>query len=59
MVHTAGIKVVAEGVETEEEFTYINGLNIDEIQGYLVGKPDDTDATTDLLFPELNKKYSS
>ena len=59
MVHTAGIKVVAEGIETQEQLTYINGLNIDEIQGYLIGKPGDAGSTTNLLFPELNKKYSS
>jgi EAL domain-containing protein (putative c-di-GMP-specific phosphodiesterase class I) len=59
MVHAAGVKVVAEGVETQEHFTYINELNIDEIQGYLVGKPCDADSMTNLLFPGLNKKYSS
>jgi diguanylate cyclase (GGDEF)-like protein len=59
MVHATGVKVVAEGVETQEQYDYINELNIDEIQGYLIGKPDDADFMTSLLFPGLNTKYSS
>ena len=59
MVHATGVKVVSEGVETQEQFAYINELNIDEIQGYLIGKPGDADSMTNLLFPGLNKKYSS
>ena len=59
MVHATGVKVVAEGVETEEQFVFINDLNIDEVQGYLVAKPGDADSITSILFPDLNKKYSS
>jgi EAL domain-containing protein (putative c-di-GMP-specific phosphodiesterase class I) len=56
MVHSTGVKVVSEGVETQEQFSYISSLNIDEVQGYLVGKPADADATTNLLFPRLGKQ---
>ena len=59
MVHATGVKVVSEGVETQEQYDFINDLNIDEIQGYLIGKPGDVDSMTDLLFPDLNKKISS
>jgi len=59
MVHATGVKVVSEGVETEEQFAFINDLNIDEVQGYLIGKPADAEVITNLLFPDLNKKYSS
>lgn len=59
MVHATGVKVVSEGVETQEQYDFINDLNIDEIQGYLIGKPSDAGSITDLLFPDLNKKYSS
>lgn len=34
-----GAKVVAEGVETPEEFKLLRELNVDKIQGYLIGKP--------------------
>jgi len=59
MVHATGVKVVSEGIETEEQFAFINDLNIDEVQGYLIGKPVDADSITNMLFPDLNKKYSS
>ena len=59
MVQAAGIKVVSEGVETQEQYDYINDLNVDEVQGYLFGEPNDADSMTNLLFPDSNKKYSS
>jgi EAL domain-containing protein (putative c-di-GMP-specific phosphodiesterase class I) len=37
--HRLNLKVVAEGVETENEFQVISDLSCDEIQGYLVCKP--------------------
>lgn len=39
MVHNLGIKIVVEGVETEEEFQRIKGLGPDYIQGYFFSKP--------------------
>lgn len=33
------IKVLAEGIETESEFTKLKELGCDYIQGYLIGKP--------------------
>ena len=39
MAHSMGIKVVAEGVETREQFELLTKYEVDEIQGYLVGKP--------------------
>src|SRR5690606_32246264 len=35
------LKVVAEGVETHSEWSFIESLGVDEIQGYLVAKPMD------------------
>ncbi|NMB30155.1 MAG: EAL domain-containing protein, partial [Clostridiales bacterium] len=39
LVHSLDIKTVAEGVETQGQFDYLNKLNIDLVQGYLLGKP--------------------
>jgi len=39
MAHSMGIKVVAEGVETREQFDLLCEYAVDEIQGYLLGKP--------------------
>ncbi|MBC8063136.1 MAG: EAL domain-containing protein [Clostridiaceae bacterium] len=39
MANSLNIKVVAEGIETEAEFTKLKELQCDYIQGYLIGKP--------------------
>jgi diguanylate cyclase (GGDEF)-like protein/PAS domain S-box-containing protein len=59
MVHATGVKVVAEGIETQTQYDYINTLNVDEMQGYILSKPIDTESMTNLLFPDANVKYSS
>lgn len=38
MAHTLKMKVVAEGVETEEQRTYLRARDCDEAQGYLYSK---------------------
>lgn len=59
MVHATGVKVVSEGIETQTQYDYINSLNVDEMQGYILSKPVDVDSMTNLLLPESNKKISS
>ena len=39
MAHTLGLKVVAEGVETEEQLSFLAGHGCDQIQGYYLAKP--------------------
>ncbi len=39
MAHSLGLKVVAEGVETKEQFELLNQLTCDYIQGYYFSKP--------------------
>ncbi|MBF0463296.1 MAG: EAL domain-containing protein [Magnetococcales bacterium] len=39
MAHGLGLKVVAEGVETEEQLEYLRQRECETIQGYLFGKP--------------------
>jgi len=38
--HLRGIRVIAEGIETERQFHAVQSLDIDYIQGWLVGKPE-------------------
>jgi diguanylate cyclase (GGDEF)-like protein len=37
--HSLHLKVIAEGVEEADQMQFLQGLNCDLIQGYLVGKP--------------------
>ena len=39
MARVLRLKVVAEGVETEEQAAFLTGLGCDEMQGYLFSKP--------------------
>jgi diguanylate cyclase (GGDEF)-like protein/PAS domain S-box-containing protein len=39
LAHGLGMKVVAEGVETMEQLTFLKQQNCNEIQGYLFSKP--------------------
>ncbi len=39
LAHTLGLKVVAEGVETQEQLRILRSLECDRMQGYLFSKP--------------------
>ncbi len=39
IAHTLGLRVVAEGVEHEEQLTLLRRLGVDEVQGYLHARP--------------------
>ena len=39
MAHSLSLKVVAEGVETEQQRTILQALDCDVMQGYLLGRP--------------------
>jgi len=58
MSHSLGIRVVAEGVETEEQLRFLQDLQCDEIQGYLVGKPVPREEASDVLgqFSSIQRK---
>lgn len=39
MAHSLGFRVVAEGVETERQRSFLEGLGCDELQGFLLARP--------------------
>jgi diguanylate cyclase (GGDEF)-like protein/PAS domain S-box-containing protein len=49
LAHSMGLKVVAEGVETEEQAKVLRLLRCDEMQGYLVSRPVPVAALSALL----------
>lgn len=58
MAHGLNLKVVAEGVETEEQLAYLKTMACDYAQGYLFGKPMCADDMSAMLrtatFPVIN-----
>lgn len=49
MVKKLGFETIAEGVETEEQYRYLNEIDCDNIQGYFLGKPMPSDKIEHLL----------
>jgi diguanylate cyclase (GGDEF)-like protein/PAS domain S-box-containing protein len=57
MAHGLGLRTVAEGIETAEQFNYLLGLGCDEGQGYLMSRPVTPCAIAEMLgttAPERN-----
>jgi len=49
VAHDRGMRVVAEGVETEEHFAFVRELGCDRAQGYYFGRPMEESEITRLL----------
>lgn len=49
MAKRLGYETIAEGVETEEQYRYLNEISCDHIQGYLLGKPMCAEKVAELL----------
>ena len=51
--HNLRLKVVAEGVETEDQLRFLQLLRCDEIQGYFFSKPVPSDTLVSLFDPQM------
>jgi len=49
MAHALNLRVVGEGVETEEQLEIMDQLGCDEIQGYLISRPQSAEDITSFL----------
>jgi len=54
MGHSLGMKVIAEGVETEEQLDFLRRHQCDEIQGYCIGWPMSKDDFSQFLQAGIN-----
>jgi len=54
MAHSLRLRVIAEGVETEEQFRYLQQNGCDEIQGFYYARPVPADEATELLRGQLS-----
>lgn len=52
MAHSLGLKVVAEGVETQAQLDFLRSNDCDEVQGYLISRPIEASVLADLLKAE-------
>ena len=51
MAHSLNLGVVAEGVESHEQFCALYEMGCDQFQGYFLGRPVDAAAASELLSP--------
>ncbi len=58
MAHHAGAKMIAEGVETQEQLDFLNRHDCDYIQGNYFSKPVSEEQFVELLENGLNKEIS-
>ena len=49
MAHGLGLSVIAEGVESEEQLAILREQGCDEVQGFLIGQPLQSDQFAALL----------
>ena len=49
MAHSLNLGVVAEGIETEAQFGFVQQLGCDAVQGYLLGRPQTGEAMAEQL----------
>jgi diguanylate cyclase (GGDEF)-like protein len=58
LAHNLRLKVIAEGVESEEQLSFLHLLRCDEWQGYLFSRPLPVEAFEDLLLQGQNPAFS-
>ncbi len=58
MAHALNLRVVGEGVETNAQLEVLDELGCDEIQGYLISRPQPADQITAFLIKQRNSEQA-
>lgn len=58
LAHNLRLKVIAEGVETEDQLRFLQLLRCDEIQGFFFSKPLPADKFEAVFEPQINAGYA-
>ena len=58
LAHNLRLRVVAEGVETEDQLRFLQLLRCDEIQGYFFSRPLPAEQLVALFDPQMNADYA-
>jgi len=59
IAHTLGIRVIAEGVESEAEFLAVREFGVDMVQGYYIARPSKNIDDQKASYPHLRDKSKS
>ncbi|KDE39258.1 diguanylate cyclase/phosphodiesterase (GGDEF & EAL domains) with PAS/PAC sensor(s) [Nitrincola lacisaponensis] len=49
LCQSLGLKTVAEGVETRQQYDLLSSIGVDQVQGYMLSRPVTADAVTELI----------
>ena len=58
LAHTLGLRVVAEGVEDDEQVRLLRELGCDQIQGFFVSRPVPPEDVDAMLNSDPNKAWT-
>ena len=55
-IHAMDLKIIAEGVETDQELEHVRSCGVDQVQGFYYSRPLPPDAILDLVHKQLAEK---